>query len=121
MIEVLEGFPESVIAFAAKGEVSGEDYGRVLILAVEAAFQRSRRIRIYYEIGPQCTGFGPGAMWEDTKLGVKHWSQWERMAVVTDVEWIRVALNAFRFLVPGEVRIFAMSEAAQARAWITAP
>lgn len=121
MIEVLEGFPESVVAFAAKGKVTREDYERVLIPAVEAAFRRSRRIRLYYEIGSQSIAFEPGAMWEDTKLGVKHWSRWERMAVVTDAEWIRVVLNVFRFLVPGEVRIFAMSEAAQARAWIAEP
>jgi SpoIIAA-like len=121
MIEMLEGFPESVVGFAATGKVSRRDYERVLIPAVEAAFQRSSHIRFYYEIGPQCTGFEPGAMWEDTLLGVRHWSQWERIAVVTDMEWIRVALNAFRFVVPGEVRVFAMNEAAQAHAWISAP
>jgi hypothetical protein len=42
------------------------------------------------------------------------------MAVVTDVEWIRIALNFFRFLVPGEVRVFAMDRAAEARAWVAA-
>jgi hypothetical protein len=81
MIEMLEGFPESAVAFAAKGKVTKEDYERVLVPAVEAAFQRRGRIRFYYEIGPDCTGFEPAAMWQDTKLGVKHWTQWDRSGI----------------------------------------
>jgi hypothetical protein len=40
MIEMLEGFPECVVAVVAKGRVTREDYDRVLIPAVEAAFGR---------------------------------------------------------------------------------
>jgi hypothetical protein len=61
-----------------------------------------------------------GAVWEDFRVGIGHLSGWERIAVVTDVEWIRLAINAFRFLVPGEIRIFPTSEAAEARRWIVA-
>ena len=62
----------------------------------------------------------PGAVWEDFKIAVEHLSRWERVAVVTDVEWIRHAVNVVRFLMPGEVRLFATSEAATAREWIAA-
>jgi SpoIIAA-like len=61
-----------------------------------------------------------GAMWEDFRVGIGHLSGWERIAVVTDVDWIRHAINAFRFLVSGETRIFPTSEAAKARRWIAA-
>jgi stage II sporulation SpoAA-like protein len=60
----------------------------------------------------------PGAMWEDFKIGIEHLSRWERVAVVSDVDWIKHAVNAFRFLMPGEGRIFATSETAAAREWI---
>ncbi|MGO9057741.1 MAG: STAS/SEC14 domain-containing protein [Candidatus Binataceae bacterium] len=53
-------------------------------------------------------------------MGVEHLSRWERVAVVTDVDWIRHAVYVFRFLMPGEIRVFAVSEAAAAREWITA-
>jgi len=42
------------------------------------------------------------------------------LVVVSDVDWIRHAVNIFRFLMPGEIRLFAASEAAAARQWITA-
>jgi SpoIIAA-like len=82
--------------------------------------KRHPKIRCYYQLGPQFSRMEPGAMWEDFKIGVEHLARWERVGVVTDVEWIRHAVNIFRFLMPGEVRVFGTSETAAAREWITA-
>ncbi|WP_434666926.1 STAS/SEC14 domain-containing protein [Paraburkholderia sp. A3BS-1L] len=60
----------------------------------------------------------PGAAWEDFKLGVQHLTQWERVAVVTDIEWMPITLSVFRFLIPGELRIFDVCQSAQAREWL---
>lgn len=86
MIEIVKCFPETTIGFAPKGQVTKQDYERILIPAVEATLRQSERIRVYYEIGHECSGFDAGAMWEDTKLGIRHLSRWERIAVVTDIE-----------------------------------
>jgi hypothetical protein len=59
-------------------------------------------------------------MWEDLKVGVAHLSRWERIAVVTDVEWIRNAVRVFGFLMPAAVQVFPLSAEAAAREWITA-
>ncbi len=120
MIEILEGFPPNVIAFAAKGHVTKTDYDNVLIPKVEDALRRGGGIRCYYELGSQYSGIDAGAVWEDFKLGIEHLTRWERVAVVTDVEWIRLAISVFRFLVPGEIRVFATNQAAEARRWIAA-
>lgn len=48
-------------------------------------------------------------------------SQWERVAAVTDVSWIAHTLNAFRFLMPGKMKVFPTGEAEKARAWVTTP
>ncbi len=61
---------------------------------------------------------GPGAVWEDFRLGIDNLLRWERVAVVTDVDWIRVAVKVFRFLVPGEIRVFRMHEVTEARLWV---
>lgn len=118
MIEIIEGLPDNIVAIAAKGQVSRRDYSKVLVPAVENAFRRHRKVRCYYELGHEFAGMDPGAIWEDFKIGVEHLSQWERVAVVTDVEWIRLAVNAFRFLVPCDVQIFGTADAAAARSWI---
>ncbi len=121
MIEVLRGFPDNVVACAAKGHVSKQDYERVLIPEVERVLGRSAKIRCYYELSPEFKGFDAGAAWEDAKIGIEHLTRWERVAVVTDVEWIALAANAFRFLMPGQVRVFSLAESGEAKRWITAP
>ncbi|MEZ5830527.1 MAG: STAS/SEC14 domain-containing protein [Dongiaceae bacterium] len=118
MIEKLEGFPSNVVAFACKGQVTQRDYERVLIPAVEQALKQHEKVRIYYQIGADFSGIDPGAMWQDFKVGMGHLLRWERIAVVTEVEWIRHTMNIFSFLVPGEVRTFHSDQAAEARDWI---
>lgn len=121
MIEIVEGFPANVIAVRASGELTHEDYEKVLIPAVEAGLARRDKVRIYYELGPQFSRMKAGAAWDDLKLGLAHYLRWERVAVVTDHDWIRHAVGAFRFLVAGEVKTFRMCEAREARDWITGP
>jgi hypothetical protein len=121
MIEVLEGFPEGVVAVRAKGHVTKRDYDDVLIPRVRDVLGQREKVRCYYELGKEFSGIGPGAVWEDFILGVQYLRRWERVAIVTDVDWIRIAIGVFRFLVPGEIRVFGTSQAVEARNWIVAP
>jgi hypothetical protein len=57
-------------------------------------------------------------MWEDFKVGMEHVRHWERIALVTDIDWIGAAMKVFSFLMPGDVRLFPLSDADQAREWI---
>ena len=74
------------------------------------------KIRLYYELGSRF----PGSGWDDLDLGFEHASRCERIAIVTDIAWVRLTVKAIRFLIPGEIRVFGTLEAAEARAWITA-
>lgn len=120
MIKLLDGFPDATVAIACEGQVTRQDYETVLVPRVNEALARHEKVRIYYEIGPSFTGFDVGAVWEDSKIGLEHLSRWEKMAIVTDVQWIRLAVGAFRFLMPGRLRVFDSRQAKEARAWIKA-
>jgi SpoIIAA-like len=120
MIKILEGFPAATVAVACEGHVTREDYEKVLIPGVNEALAGHDKVRIYYEIGPSFSGFDVGAVWEDAKVGLEHLARYERMALVTDVPWIRLAVGAFRFLMPGRLRVFGTSQANEARTWIAA-
>jgi hypothetical protein len=119
MIEALNGFPSGVLAFACKGHVTRADYETVLIPAVEKALRQPGKLRLYYQIGPDFKGIGVGAMWDDFKVGMEHLSRWERIAVVTDVDWIRYTIRAFSFLMPGVAKILGLNERAEAQKWIS--
>jgi hypothetical protein len=119
MLEKLQDLPDSVVGLKASGEVTGDDYRNVLIPAVEAALEGGRKVRLLYVLGPDVTGFSAGAAWQDTKVGVGHYSRWEKVAVVSDKEWLRHSVDLFGYLIPGEVKAFTPAEEAQARTWVS--
>jgi len=119
MIEKISGLPDNVLGFAAKGVVTANDYEKILIPEVERLFRRQNKVRLLYDLGEEFTGFEAAAMWDDAKLGLKHFASWDRLAVVTDIEWIRGAIKVFRHAMPGEVRLFGNRELAEAKRWIS--
>jgi SpoIIAA-like len=119
MVEKIPGLPDDVLGFEAKGTVTANDYESVIIPAVEALFSRQKKARFLYHLGGEFSGFEAAAVWDDTKLGLKHLAGWERMAVVSDVEWIRAAVKIFGIAIPGRVRVFHDRELAEAKRWIT--
>ncbi|KWC91788.1 STAS/SEC14 domain-containing protein [Burkholderia cepacia] len=118
MIEKINDLPDGIAGFIARGQVTRKDYEDMLIPVMEEMLRRHAKVRLYYELGADFSGMDPGAAWEDFKLGVQHITQWERIAVVTTVEWVRFALAAFRFVIPGDLRVFSISDREAARAWI---
>lgn len=120
MIELLSNLPANTVGIIASGHVTATDYETVLIPAVEAALKRHDKVRLLYELSGDFTGFTPGAMWDDMKLGLAHFRVWERVAVVTDVSWVANAISMFKFVMPCPVRVSAVKDRAQAEAWIAA-
>ena len=120
MITLLPNLPDNTIGLAGSGRVSGSDYEEVLIPAVESALKKHNKLRLIYELNSDFTGFAPGAMWDDMKLGMAHLSAWERVAVVTDVGWVANATNMFKFVMPCTVKVFSLKDRAAAQKWITA-
>ena len=119
MIELLKGFPDDVVAIACHGEVTRKDYDTVLIPAVEKALKSHDKVRLLYEIGPDFASYDAGAAWEDLKVGMEHFSRWERVAVITDIEWMKLAMRLFSVFLPGTMRVYPTADAANARLWIT--
>lgn len=119
MLIRVQGLPDNVLGFEAKGEVTGADYESVLIPAVDEMIARRQRIRFLYILGNDFTGFDAKAIWDDAKVGMQHFSAWERVAVVTDVGWIRTAMRAFGFVMPGQVRVFSNNGLSEAMQWLS--
>jgi hypothetical protein len=119
MIEMMTDLPDNVIGFTASGKITAADYEHIIVPAVEHALDRHEKLRLLYHIGPDFDSYDAGAMWEDAKVGLSHLARWERIALVSDIEWIRMATKVFGFAMPGEVRIFHNAELDAARDWLT--
>ena len=120
MIELLAGLPDNVFAARGSGEITADDYKNVLVPAVEERLATFPRIRFLYVLESDVT-YSAGASWEDTKVGMKHLTSWDRIGVVTDVDWIRSSVKAFGFALPCEVRVFDGDDLDDAREWISEP
>jgi hypothetical protein len=118
MVEQIPNLPDNVLGFTAKGKVTADDYESVIVPAVEALLSRHGKIRFLYHLGRNFSGFEAAAVWDDTKLGLKHIAGWERMALVSDIEWIRAAVKLFGLAIPGHVRVFHDHELAEAKQWV---
>jgi hypothetical protein len=118
MFELVSGLPPNVIGIRARGRVDGSDYASVLVPQVEAATAAGQRTRLLLVLGEGFEGYDPSAMLADTEVGIRHLRSFERIAVVTDTDWVRHAIHLFGPLIPGDVRVFAEADEAAARAWI---
>jgi hypothetical protein len=119
MIEKIANLPDNILGFIAKGTVTAKDYESVIIPAVEALFSQRSKVRFLYHLGKDFSGFEAAAVWDDAKLGLKHLTGWERIAVVSDVDWIRTAVRVFSLAMPGQIRVFQNSDLAEATRWIS--
>lgn len=118
MIEQMDNMPAGTLGFIAHGKVTADDYASVIIPDIEAAFQVNARLRLLYVIASDFTGFEPGAMWDDARIGYRHFLGWDRAALVCDVPWLRNLVRATGFLIPAKFRLFHLAELDQAREWV---
>lgn len=118
-VTMIPDLPGNVVGFIAEGEISAADYTDAIEPAVDAALAGNEKIRLLYVLGPAFDGFAAGAAWEDGKLGMGHLTRWEKIAFVSDKEWMRHAVNAVGYLLPGKVKVFSNDEEADATRWIT--
>jgi hypothetical protein len=117
MITMRTDLPDSVLGADASGTVTGADYETVLVPAIETFLQTHDEVRALIVLGPEFERFEGGAMWDDARLGLRKIG-WKRLAVVTDHGQIRSLINTFKFMIPGKVKTFELSQLDEAKAWV---
>jgi hypothetical protein len=121
MLKQIIDLPDNVLGIEASGKVTAEDYQAVLVPALEDKLRKIHKVRFLYVLGKGFDGYTGAAAWEDAKVGLKHLTQFERIAVVTDVDWIRNSVKVFGFAMPAEVRVYKYSDLKEARLWVSRP
>jgi hypothetical protein len=71
-----------------------------------------------YHIGTNFTGFDLSAMLDDARMGMKHFSAWEKIALVSDHDMINTFAKFFGYMLSCELRIFKNAELEDAKKWI---
>ena len=115
MIKELSDLPAGVIGFEASGRLRAEDYRDVVLPTLEraAATGEVRFVMVMRDFD----GMSGGAVWQDLKVGIEHLRAWKRIALVTDIAWMRDLTSLFGWMTPGEVKTFRIAELPEATEW----
>ena len=114
MIKLIQGLPDNVLGIVATGKMTRRDCAEVLVPALEKAGEWHHRLRLYYEVRSRF----PGAAWDEMQLGVAQSPIWERIALVSDVGWLKHTVRMLQLVIPGDIRVFATDQTPDALAWI---
>lgn len=120
MIDILPGLPSNVIGFKATGEVTREDYEKVVFPGIRAHSDTSKELNFVFFVDTPLRNFSPGAWLRDIWLQVKKLAAWHKVAIISDVERVRRFTDSISFLLPGQYKGFLSSELEEAVRWAAA-
>lgn len=120
MLQFINDLPDNVVGIHAIGEVTKDDFERVLIPKLDDLVKRQGEIHYILVLETEVQNFTLGAWWDDLKVGLKHFTKWKKIAIVTDqkaVEWF--TSNVFKFVAPGQSKGFPLGQLDEAVKWVT--
>lgn len=119
MLRYIKDLPDHVIGIHAAGEVNKEDFEKVLFPRMEELVARQGEINYLLILETNIVNFTAGAWWDDFKLGLKHFTHWNKIAIVTDQKLVEWFSDAFRVFIPGTSKGFPMAELGAAIKWVS--
>src|SRR3954453_17057434 len=120
MLRHLRDMPANTIGFEAVGEVEDDDWEKEVEPILRDEIARGGKGRLLSLLGPRTGEVERDPMPADVGFRARHASSFERVAVVSDEDWVRPALGALSFLMPGKARGFRVHELADAKVWLAA-
>ena len=114
-IEIDDSNPK-YLGIKLSGKLAAEDYEH-FVPAVEAVVKERGSVRLLLEMH-DFHGWEMAAAWEDTKFGMRHYHDIDRLAMVGDKAWQHGMAVFCKPFTGAKIRYFDTAEAADAEAWI---
>jgi len=119
MLTPINNLPDFVFGITATGEVDKTDMDTVLLPGLQNLVDKYDGIYYLLVLNTEVGNFTAGSWLEDMKAGLKHFTKWKKIAVVTDQSGVEKFTDIFSLLVPGEAKGFKPEELEEAKAWIS--
>jgi hypothetical protein len=114
----IDDMPPGTIGFEAIGEVEDDDWEEEVEPVLRSEMAEGQKIRLLYLLGREAREVEGDAMTADTGFRARFATSFDRVAVVSDETWMRPAMRALSFLLPGKARAFPVAGLADAKAWL---
>jgi hypothetical protein len=118
MLKQMSDMPPGTVGFEAHGDVDDDDFEDSVAPVLRREIADGRKVRLLYLLGPQLGHYEGDAVKEEMKFAARHATAYERVAVVSDEDWLRPALRMLSVLVPGQMRGFPVAQLQAAKAWV---
>jgi hypothetical protein len=118
MLQRMKDMPAGTIGFEAIGEVEDDDWEETVEPVLRHEMADGRKIRLLYLMGAEARDVEGDAVTADSGFRARHATSFERVAVVSDEDWMRPAVRALSALLPGKAKAFRVHDLAAAKAWL---
>ena len=118
MLRRMRDMPPDTIGFEAIGKVEDDDWEESVEPVLRQEIAAGRKVRLLYLLGVEASDIEGDAMTADTGLRARLATSFDRVAVVSDEDWLRPAVRALSFMLPGSAKAFRVRELQAAKAWL---
>jgi len=117
-IELNEEIGGKLLIISVTGKLTRKDY-KSFIPKVEKLILKFGKIRILFEMR-DFQGWDTGALWEDIKFDIRHFSDIEYLALVGDKKWEKGMSIFCKPFTKARIQYFDLTELYKAYEWIKA-
>ena len=118
MLRRMTDMPPGTIGFEAIGEVEDDDWEETVEPVLRQEIAAGRKVRLLYQFGADARDIEGDAMAADAGFRARHATSFDRVAVVSDEDWLRPAVRALSFMLPGSAKAFHVRDLQAAKAWL---
>jgi len=105
-----------ILSMTISGKLDKSDYDYI-VPELDREIDTHGKIGLLVEL-TDFHGWTAGALWEDTKFGVRHFNDFDRMAVVGDQKWEETMTKFIKPFTTAKVRYFDSDSQAEATDWV---
>ncbi len=116
MIATFETGSPKVVGFELTGKLHDEDYQQ-FVPSMESILTEEGKVRLFIQL-EDFHGWDLHAAWDDFKFSLKHYSDFEQIAIVGDHKWEQWMANFFKPFTRAKVKYFDRSEFYAAWIWL---
>ena len=120
MLRQMTDMPVGTIGFEGIGDVEDDDWEDTVEPVLRQEIAEGRKVRLLYLMGPESRDVEGDAVKADLGFRARRAKSFDRVAVVSDEDWVGPALGALSFLMPGKAKGFPVHELVDAKSWLAA-
>jgi hypothetical protein len=119
MLKHLNYLPKHVLGLHAVGDVTNDDYERALEPLLDEHIKENGKINYLLVLEADIKKFDAGAWCGNISIGIKYFTKWNKLAVVTDQQGVREFSHLFKYFLPGKYKGYQLKDLDEAIRWIT--